>query len=106
MTLKNRINKYYQLNNMLEQITFCSNETELIDTIYNIIELIVNNIDMENSLKYNNNKLICKNIKKIFNHIDDYTKKNTIIELKLCCIPLMREIIRLQYITQSMVLSL
>ena len=94
--LKNRITKFYQMNNILEQIICCFNQTEIIDIIYNFIELIVNNINSEDVLKYNNNKLICKNIKKIFNHIDDYTKKNTIIELKLCCIPLMREIIRLQ----------
>ena len=96
MTLKNRINKFYKLNNMLKQIIYSLNETEVIDIIYNFIELIVNNINSEKVLKYNNNKLICKNIKKIFNHIDDYTKKNIIIELKLCCVSLMREIIRLQ----------
>ena len=84
------------VGHILEQIIWCSNETELIYIIYNFIELIINNINSKDVLKYNNNKLICKNIKKIFNHIDEYTKKNTIIELQLCCIPILREIIRLQ----------
>jgi len=93
MIFKQRLDRYYNLHKMIQKIQFCFDRRDIIDIIYDTVEIIIHYLDIKDKYRYNNNKLICKTIKLILDYIDNYNGTYKLIELKLYCITNLKKII-------------